>query len=365
MLRKELFIVVNLPDVHRMKRVFAVLLLSACSSAPSNDAGIDVWGSAGPYAVGVKTITVQTDGGRTLPVEIWYPAIDAARSADFAVADFEAGARRDTLNGWLSTTPELCSPRRALGSRDAAPFDDSARPLIVFSHCTECFRFSMHSLAARLASHGFVFAAADHVTNTGFDSTAPLTDAFLAVRANDVSAVISAMTNVDSSRIAVVGHSFGAVTAARVVEIDSRVKAGFLIAAPADSPFLNSKRITHIQKPLSWLLAMEDNSISFIGNDFIRENFVKVPRPNWLIEVENAGHWSFSDIAGLGGSYAPGCGDGLRDPDGGAFTYLDNDVARAIAHRTVTAWAAFVLNGDESARAALGEVQTETHVRAR
>ncbi|MGV3619199.1 MAG: alpha/beta hydrolase family protein [Archangium sp.] len=351
-----------------MKRVFVVLLVSACSSMPSPDAGVDVWSNAGPYAVGVKTITVQIDGGRTLPVEVWYPAVESARGAEFAVEDFETGSRRETLSGWLAETPPLCSPRRALGARDAEALDTTVRPLIVFSHCTECFRFSMHSLAARLASHGFVFAAADHVTNTGFDSSAPLTDAFLAVRANDVSAVITAMVDelpIDSSRIAVVGHSFGAVTTARVVELDARVRSGFLIAAPADSPFLNSKSITRIQKPLSWLLAMEDNSISFIGNDFIRENFVKVPRPNWIVEVENAGHWSFSDIAGLGGSYVPGCGEGVRDPDGGAFTYVDNDQARAIAHRTVTAWAAYVLNGDESAKAALGEVQGGTRVRAR
>ncbi|PZR05580.1 MAG: hypothetical protein DI536_32220 [Archangium gephyra] len=354
-----------------MKRVFVVLFaaLSACSSTPGPDAGVDVWNNAGPYAVGVKTITVETDGGRVLPVEVWYPAAASARGGTFAVEDFESGAHRETLSSWLAATPERCSPRSALGARDADVFDASPRGLIVFSHCTECFRFSMHSLAARLASHGFVFAAADHVTNTGFDSTAQLNDAFLAVRANDVSAVITAMLEgplpVDSSRVAVVGHSFGAVTTARVVELDSRVRAGFLIAAPADSPFLNSKGITRIQKPLSWLLAMEDNSISFIGNEFIRENFVKVPRPNWLVEVENAGHWSFSDIAGLGGSYRPGCGDGLRDPDGGAFTYLDNDVARAIAHRTITAWAAFVLDGNEAAKVALGEAQAETHVRAR
>lgn len=352
----------------RKSLLVSAVLLWGCETPSTPDAG-DVWAAPGSSGVGVTRLTVAaTDGGRALPVEVWYPADTPA--VDFAVEDFEVGARRETLAGWLATTPEACSPRRALGARDATPLA-GARPLVVFSHCTECFRFSMHSLAARLASHGFVFAAVDHVDNTGFDATAPLNDAFLAVRADDVSRVITALVDgagpvdIDAARIAAAGHSFGAVTTARVVEFDARVKAGFLIAAPADSPFLNARHLPNVERPLSWLLAMEDNSISFIGNDFIRDNFVRAPKPNWLIEVENAGHWSFSDIAGLGGKFMPGCGEGLRDPDGGVFTYVDNDVARGVALRTVTAWAAFVLDGDDAAKSALSVEAPGTHVRAR
>ena len=43
----------------------------------------------------------------------------------------------------------------------------------------------------------------------------------------------------------------------------------------------------------------------------------------------------------------------MRDPDGGVFTYLDNDVGRGIAQRSVTAWAAWLLNADSEAAAAL------------
>ena len=69
--------------------------------------------------------------------------------------------------------------------------------------------------------------------------------------------------------------------------------------------------------------------------------------------MSEAGHWSFSDIAALGGTYLPGCGDGMRDPDGGVFTYVDNDLARKIAERTLGAWAAQLLLDDASAGAAL------------
>jgi predicted dienelactone hydrolase len=351
----------------------ALLFYCGCPAPAPADAGVDPYDVTGPFAIGVTTLSVTTDAGRILPVEVWYPAASGiSTSADFAVEEFESDPqRRAQLAMWISQAPEKCTPRRALGTRDAEQASGGARGLLVFSHCTECFRFSMHSVMERLASQGFIVAAPDHVTNTRFDATAPLTNAFLATRASDISGVIDALLSstrfsIDPSRVAVVGHSFGAVTTGKVVELDSRVRGGFLLAAPVDSPFLNSGAAPRVMKPLSWLLAMEDNSISYLGNGFIRDNFTHVPRPNWLVEVENAGHWTFSDIAGLGGSYLPGCGDGQRDPDGGAFTYLDNDQGRRIAQRTVTAWAKWTLDGDEAAKAALSvELEGVTHAKAR
>ena len=355
----------------RLALVLAALSLMACPAGSSTDAG-ENFDAPGPHAIGVTHLTVSTDGGRALPVEVWYPAADSARDASnagFAVETFERDPTRSAqLKTWVEDAPALCTPRRALGARDA-PHADGTWPLIVMSHCDQGFRFSMHTIAARLASHGFFVAAPDHVDNTRFDSSAMLNDAFLAVRANDIEAVLDVMLaapdfSADPARVAMVGHSFGAVTTARVVELDARVKGGFLIAAPADS-ILNNGGITRVTHPLSWLLAVEDNSISYIGNDFIRDNFMHAPKPTWLLEVENAGHWSFSDIAGLGGDYLPGCGDGVRELDGGAFTYLDNDAARALAARTITAWARFTVDGDENASAALTEPSAGVTVKKR
>ncbi|MFT3713236.1 MAG: hypothetical protein QM817_36740 [Archangium sp.] len=355
--------------------LLAVLSFSACPAPSMNDAGVsDPFDQPGPFPVGVTTLSTTTDAGRTLNVEVWYPTVESARAASeagFATEEFESdAARRSQLAMWISQAPEKCTPRRAFGARDAE-FASGSRGLLVFSHCTECFRFSMHSVAERLASQGWIIAAPDHLQNTRFDGTAPISNAFLATRASDISGVIDLMVSssrftVDAQRIAVFGHSFGAVTTGKVVEQDARVRAGLLFAAPVDSPFLNSGAAPRVMKPLSWVLAMEDNSISYLGNGFIRDNFTHVPKPNWLVEVENAGHWTFSDIAGLGGDYLPGCGDGKRDPDGGAFTYLDNDDGRRIAQRTAAAWAKFVLDGDEAAGTALSvERDGITHVKRR
>ena len=108
-----------------------------------------------------------------------------------------------------------------------------------------------------------------------------------------------------------------------------------------------------------------DVTISSIGNDFIRDNFLHAPKPTWLFEVENAGHWSFSDIAGLGGNFMPGCGDGVRELDGGTFSYLDNDEARALAVRTITAWARFTIDDDAHAKAALGDAHPGVLIKTR
>ncbi len=340
--------------------VWVGLLLGACTGgSPAVDAGR--YSAVGPFAVGSVHATMHNrDGGRALPVELWYPA--AGGTGSFPVEEFEEGARRTRLKAWVDEAPEKCTPRLAHSQRDAALAEGSAWPVVMMSHCTEGFRFSLHSIAERLASHGFVVAAPDHVDNTRFDAGAPLTNAFLAVRADDISGVLDALLDpgstevpavlrgkLDAARVAMVGHSFGAVTTAKVVELDARVKGGFLIAAPADSPFLNAGSVTSIKRPLSYLLALEDNSISYLGNGFIRDNFARTPKPSWLLEVKEAGHWTFSDIAGLGGAYKPGCGDGLRDPDGGAFTYLDNDTGRGIAQRAVSAWAAQLLRDDAAA----------------
>lgn len=351
-----------------MRSVVVCAVLSSACPGPIAvpDAG-DPFAVAGAYGVGSRHLEVATDAGRLLPVEVWFPT--AAATETFPVEAFEEGDRRTQLASWIAQAPEACTPRLARSTRDAAPIEGSL-PLLVFSHCTECFRFSLHSVAERLASHGFVVAAPDHVGNTRFDAGAPLNDAFLAVRAADLSGVIDAMVSspapvsIDPSRIAAFGHSFGAVTTARLVELDPRVKAGFLIAAPADS-VLNAGGLGRLQKPLSYLLAVEDNSISSFGNELIRDNFTKTKSPAWLIEVENAGHWSFSDIAMLGGAYKPGCGAGVRELDGGAFDFLDNDTARSIAQRSLTAWARFTLNGDEAAARALSENTPSGVVRVR
>jgi hypothetical protein len=201
------------------------------------------------------------------------------------------------------------------------------------------------------------------VNDTIYDASASLGEAFLEVRASDIYSVLDVVLDptstevpealrghFDASRVGGFGHSFGGVTMARVLRDDARVTAGFIMTAPINTPILSGSPPADLHHPLFFMLAREDNSIMEIGNFFLRRNFQRANPPAWLAQVADAGHWSFSDIAGMTPAFAPGCGQGTRQTEPGVpFTYLDNDLARSIAQRYVAAFFALTLLDDQSA----------------
>ena len=141
-----------------------------------------------------------------------------------------------------------------------------------------------------------------------------------------------------------------------VAETDPRVGAGFALAAPMQNPLLPGVTITNIAKPLGFLVAVEDNSITELGNQLIRNNFDAAVGPAWKIEVADAGHWSVSDLVGLVDGFAPGCGAGTRQTDGQPFTYLDAATGRAITAAYATAFfKAYLVDDRRPPRAVAGD----------
>jgi dienelactone hydrolase len=336
------------------------------------------YAAPGPYPVGNITVTLtDTARQRDLTVEIWYPAAEAARSTAAAGVPvetfFPAGPLREQYAALLAAAPTDGPTRNAHAARAAEP-EASGRqwPLILFSHCHDCVRFSEFEVAERLASHGMAVAAPDHTGNTLFDGGAMLTPAFLETRALDIRFVTDALLAMgaapgdglnariarrfDAARLGVFGHSFGGVTTGRVLQDDPRFRAGVTMAAPPDSPVLPGVKMKNIHQPLVFLVAREDNSITEFGNQLIRGNFTAANPPVWKIEVADAGHWSFSDICGLTAAFSAGCGEGVRQtvPGGEPFHYLPIATAVPIAQRYITAFFAAELLGDASALDVLG-----------
>ena len=169
--------------------VLCLLLgVSGCSNGSDNaDIALSTYSydDMGPYPVGNRTISIMNlSQGRVLDVEIWYPAASAQGSQsieDFAIDE----AERDELLALLENVPTQCTRRETSSSPAPQPAASPTKlPLVIFSHCYECTRYSSFSLAERLASHGIAVAAPDHARNTLFDSGAMLDVEFLATRAS-------------------------------------------------------------------------------------------------------------------------------------------------------------------------------------
>ncbi|NVB40176.1 dienelactone hydrolase family protein [Pseudenhygromyxa sp. WMMC2535] len=311
---------------------------------------------------------------RDLLVELWYPvAEDAAELAEqgqdieaFVTAEPDAS----TFAALVDAGPDACvrkQSRSAGGQAPALPQDGEAWPTVVFSHCHGCARFSSYTLAEHLASHGFMVAAVDHAGSTVFDE---LEDALpdidedtLATRAQDIERVIDELLDpaalnlpaafvglADGERLGMFGHSFGSVTTGKVLQDDPRVKAGVGLAAPFENPLLPGVTMADIDDPLMLVVAVEDNSITEFGNNAIRSNFQAANTPAWKLEFADTGHFGFSDLAGLYDYFEAGCGEGIRQTNDEAFTYLDPFVVRELAAGRIAAFFGLHLLGDALAR---------------
>jgi dienelactone hydrolase len=334
-------------------RVWLVSLLAACGSPTEPDRSVE---QLGAYAVGTRRIDV-TSGPQSLALQAFYPT--DAQTAPIAIESLEAEPRRARYASLLAGA-SACPTRRLDVAVDAPPAA-GAFPLIIASHCHSCTRLSTATTAIRLASHGFVVLAPDHTADTLWDmldgNEASLDAAQLAVRVADVQRALDladpSLASADRSRVGVFGHSFGAVTAGRVAQLDDRISAAAALAAPMENPLIPGVQLAEIGEPLMFLVAVEDNSITEFGNKFIRDNFAAAANRAWKLEVADAGHWSVSDLDGLVPAFRRGCGDDIRQTDGEPFTYLDPVLGRDIAAANITAFFRATLDGDAGAAAYL------------
>jgi dienelactone hydrolase len=340
-----------------MLRHVAFVALVACSSGDPIDLAVE---APGPNSVGTARFEIQDAArARALIAQAWYPTATVA--ADVAIESLEIEPVRTRYADLLAAAPAC--PSRTLPVAVDAPAQPGL-PLVMISHCHSCTRLSNATTAIRLASHGFAVVSVEHAGDTLWETLdgneADIDTEELEIRTADVRVVLDQVLAgdtpvgaVDATRVGVLGHSMGAVTAGRVAETDARIGAAAALCAPMENPLIEGVTLAAIPAPLLFVIAVEDNSITEFGNKFMRDNFEAATVPAVKLEIPDAGHWSVSDLDGLVDAFAPGCGEGERQTDGEPFTYLDPDAGRAVAASYATAFFKAKLLADAASAAYL------------
>jgi pimeloyl-ACP methyl ester carboxylesterase len=363
-------------------------LLAACT-------GTDVLGSGpdrvldpeapGPYAVGVTTATI-TDPSRerTLRVEIWYPATDAAIGAT-DVIDLAADAPADLVEA----LGDFELPRWVqAAARDAEPRGDQGTfPVVLFSHGNAAIRTQSFSLTTHLASHGYVVVAPDHPGNTlydqrGLDSTLEDSAVHAFERPRDLSFLLdriearelSAVDHLaDLERAAAAGHSFGAFTTLMATHphsprFDPRFDAAVPISPAIEPLSIFTLDLAHADRPTLYLGGTADVTTPY---EELASGYQQHGGPRAMVALADVGHLGFSDMCDAALREAAAILDypgdlieGLGDRCGDAYAPVEWTLPRT--RRFVAAWLnTYLRDSDGTARRYLDGAAPEAGVELR
>ncbi len=323
------------------------LLTLACAPETPEPLDPTVFERPGPFPVGVVEREVNDAArGVSFPALIWYPAADAY-DVDRTVAELYSDPTESAqVSAAFNGAPEGCAGDRSVAVLNA-PSADGPFPFAVASPCTGCGRLGLLTVAEHLASHGWVVASPeppdDGLIDTLNGTSADLTDALAEARGLDLAAardhlIAESPAPLRPGVYAAMGHSLGAVAAGHLTANDPGVRAAVFIAAPPENPLLPVVDMALITQPTLFYVAVEDNSITELGNELMRDQHAEAVSPSWLVEVDDAGHWSPSDVNGVNERFMPGCGDDERQTNGQPFTYMDPSLGRQTAAATALAF---------------------------
>jgi predicted dienelactone hydrolase len=212
----------------------------------------------GRHPVGVRSSEVHdaSRADRRVDCELWYPSAPAHAGHDLSPE------RQDRYTHFGAAWSQEAV-------RDASPAV-GAFPLVIFSHGMASHRRQSSFFCVHLASHGYVVVSPDHGGNTIADlmalalrvraqelpsDVATMVEGYVFDRPRDLALIIDALTertspmraglpDVDVSRLAVTGHSFGGFTALVVAARDPRVKAVVAMAPAGGAGPLGAPALT-------------------------------------------------------------------------------------------------------------------------
>lgn len=284
---------------------------------------------AGPHAVGSVTYrwfeadrpepaTADPDDRRGVVVQAWYPAAPGAggRKAPYIDGLGRLPARVNLLPGFVLETYGRIDTHAVQG----APVSPARAqwPVVLFSPGYGAPRAFYATLAADLASRGYVVLALDHpyevaVTELADGRLATPIERFLPndpdrlqymelrvrTRVEDVRDVVDAAGagrvlpgRLDLSRFAAIGHSFGGATAALALAGDARLRAG----ADLDGMLYGGVESKSLGRP--FLVLESDRAVTGHPPLYIRrvEGLLsRLGAPGYRYEIRGSNHFSFTD----------------------------------------------------------------------
>lgn len=318
---------------------------SAAPTTSEPELGSVLPAPTGPFPVGVQEFHLVDDRpdpwvpdrDRELMVSAWYPAQAPVGRPD-AYATPEESALIIASLGVTGIAPEALSTIRTHAYVDA-PQWGRPLPTVVLSPGFTMPRASLTGLAEELASRGYLVIGIDH-TYESAAVTFPdgritecqacrgrLDGAAVALnRAKDVSFVLDELAErlpLDSTRIAMGGHSAGGFTAPYALAEDDRIRAGFNL----DGTFPAAPYGRAVGRPFLMMGAPHHAPDGEYGAKWaaIYDTFTGWKR--WL-SVDGTSHSSFTDYAPIATAL------GIEVPE----TTIDGNRAMDLTRRYVTAF---------------------------
>lgn len=311
------------------RRVWSLLsyaAIAACSWAPAvaQDSTIVLPAPTGTHAVGTLSALwldpARTDASAATPrpvgIQLWYPA---GRPSAFARASYAPGV--DPSGSDYGRLPA----RVATHASWQPPFEPGLppAPLVVFSTGRSMGTYDDTSLAEDLASHGYVVVGVNspglsRMTNANgepipplpapplqvlqhFDSADPYFEPMVRDVGADLRFVLATLGSANRSdsilaghldlrRLAMPGHSNGALAASRACARDDRCRA----LVGIEGTQTREIRKQGIEKP--YLLLISDTSLGYDAEGVHRETGAHARSRYTAVIVKGAGHNTFTDL---------------------------------------------------------------------
>ncbi len=279
----------------------------------------------GPFPVGVKTYDFvdtsrqhnDTGEPRKLKVEVWYPAVQAAKDGPFYTYDLKAEALSQDMGDKAEKIQQSdIKGLETTSIRDAEIDREHARyPVVLFSHGAFGIRWQSTFYTIQLASHGYIVISVDHEENTVWDIIRDGYNALLVAnsankRPDDMIFVLDRFlefdaeddhffsSTMDADNIGISGHSLGGLTSIATPCRDSRIKVS-VPHSPAIymGALIGGCHIDEYPVPVFVMGGTLDRTVPW--KDQYCEYRMIDGTPKHIYEVVGGGHYTFSDMCKL------------------------------------------------------------------